>query len=134
MLKLLCAVTLVFAVMSGPCEDGDAYREASRQADLRKRVNQYHDRFSWRDFDAASLYVSKEMRLDFMNYADGLRRGYTVEAVTIRDIKVSESSKQAAVMVRRSFIKSPSVILQTSDITQEWAFKNGGWYLTGPPY
>lgn len=133
MTRVFGAVMLAAMFLSGPCEK-DQYSAAARQAELGKRVQAYHERFAWRDYEAASQFVLREMRGDFMTYADSLRRGYTVEGFALRGVKFNDKSDQAAVVVRRSFIQAPSVYLETKDITQEWVFKNNGWYLSGPPY
>ena len=128
-----CAVLIAVASLTFGCKESE-FLKASKKADLTERVEQYHDRFRWRDFETASMMVVPSMRGDFMVYADTIRRGYAIENYAVKSINVSDSGDQAAVSVRRSFIESTSVVLQTQDLIQQWIYKEGGWYLAGPPY
>lgn len=130
---LLFAAVLFCMLFSAGCKD-NKFTMMNRQEDLRERAELYHDRYAWRDFETASFMVVPDSRRDFLRFTEPLQRGYTVEDHSIQLIKVSPDGDRAAVVVKRSFIKTPSITLQSESVTQEWVFQEGAWYLSGPPY
>lgn len=120
-------------IMTAGCPDKNANPRA-RQAELRERVDQYYESFSWREFDRAMYLVVPERRSEFMAFSQPLKRGFTLEDYAIMEILLSPSQERATVVVRRSYVMYPSVTLKTEEITQEWVTRDGEWYLSGPPF
>jgi hypothetical protein len=132
--RILLAVVVAALALGATCEKDTGRMLANREKDLRVRVEKYHDAFMWRDYKAASELVAPKGRGDFLTYTERLKRGYAVEGFTVKDIKVSPTGEQAAVVVRRSYINPPSITLQSEDLTQEWVYLQASWFLAGPPY
>jgi hypothetical protein len=102
---------------------------------LRKRVDQYHELISLRDYDGASRMVRREYRNDFMSYAQKMQRGYTLESYSIVKVEMNPAGNQAAVVVSRSFIAPATVTLQTQDFVMHWELgPDGDWVVASPPY
>lgn len=136
MMRSPCARVLglvLIVVLSGCADKG--MKLASKEAELMERVEAYHDMFYWRDYETASLLVVSDHRSDFMNFTEQLKTGYAIESYTIKEVKAAPDGSKASVVVSRSFVRAPSITLQSRDFIQEWvADQDGVWFLSGPPY
>ena len=126
-------VTAIVLILVFGCADREA-KIARSKIQLIEQVDQYHDSFFWHDYNRASLFVAPEMRSDFLDFSKDLRRGFTLEEFTIKEVQMSPTGERAAVVVERSCATAPSVTLQSQELTQEWVLRDGAWYLAGPPY
>ena len=116
-----------------PGKNSEAKLE-SRKLELKARIKEYTDCFFWRDFEKAANYIVPEKRGEFFNFADRLKKGFTMEDFLVKVVEVNEAGDQAGVIVRRSYILGSSVTVQEEDFTQQWVLRDGVWYLSGPPY
>jgi len=127
------AILILAVFLLAGCPDKNTRLQNSRQ-DLMERVNEYNELFQWRDFDKAKGYVVQEERARFIAFTRPLEHGFSMENFTVDSVEVAPSGERATVVVTRSFVMMPSVILQTQDFTQEWVRIDGVWYLAGPPF
>ena len=127
-------LALVLLIFAAGCADKQADL-ASRQAELLDRLTKYHECVQWRDYETAALFVVLEKRPYFLTYAKSLPSGYTISDFLIKQVQMSPEADRAAAVVSRSFIRPPSITLQSEEILQEWvANEDGVWFLSGPPY
>lgn len=106
----------------------------TRKSQLGFRVQQYQECFYWKEFDRASLFVAPDKRQDFVAFAEKYRQGYTLNDFKVKDIQISPSGDQAAVIISRSYVLVNSVNLQSEEINQPWVRIKSEWFVAGPPY
>jgi len=131
-MKIRLFVLLVLIAASG-CLTPEA-RLAASENRLLKRITQYHEALTWRDYEQAAALVAPARRMDFLSRAQKLQRGYTLDSYSVRDLQVDADGRSAKAVLHRTFILAPSVILQAEDIVQPWAQINDVWFLSGPPF
>jgi hypothetical protein len=131
-MKVRLLALLVLIAASG-CLTPEAKLAASENR-LLKRVTQYHEALTWRDYDQAAALVAPARRMDFLSHAQKLQRGYTLDSYSVRDLQLDADGRSAKAILHRTFILAPSVILQTEDIVQPWALVKDEWFLSGPPF
>jgi len=104
------------------------------RAELAERVQAYNECFRWREFEKAAQYVVPEKRGDFLTAMETLRTGFSLDGFQVREIVVGPSGEEAVVKVRRTFVRAPSVDLQSVELTQKWVLRDGVWFLESGPY
>lgn len=112
--------TLFLLMCAGPMLGCGGYKSPGEK--LQESVLRYNDAMRWRRFEVASEYLPTAKREDFMDrqreQADRIR----ILEYDIDDVHQTVPNEKAEVVVKVKWLVSPSNIVQTIRVRQNWDY------------
>jgi hypothetical protein len=124
---LLPTLGAVFALVAA-CAHSPPRGDASS---LKKAAEAFHQRVRWKDLAGAIELLVPERRQPF---EDGYRarrdeHDLSITDYELEDLRVAADGQSAVVVSRLSWMRLPSVSVETETVRSSYVFRHGAWWL-----
>jgi hypothetical protein len=105
-----------------------AHQHRSALERLQEAVDGYNHAFRWKNYERAAMFLPNDLRATFIAAYEDDEDSLQVEDFAIRKVDL-HSDQRATVLVRLRYMLLPSVVVQSTNLTQHWAEIEGQWIL-----
>jgi len=119
----------LFAVIGLAAIAAGCFTAESARRELDETSFGYHIDVRWLRCPVAAQRVDAELRSDFIEHCAKVEGRLNIDNVEVMDVQLDPSNDKATVLVRYTFIVSPSVTVQQVMVKEHWQRKGASWVL-----
>ena len=122
----------IFLLQIIQCGGPNLYK---RQRRLQTAAGSYNEKLRWQKYGAASSYIKKEQRRDFLKTFEPLRDIYQITEIRVISAELDEEDEtRGTTQVWITYYRFPDATLKKELLEQSWEYdERRGWLLDWEP-